>query len=64
MGVVSYKAQGVELLLDPNHVAPTKGKAPKALRGDLQHQIDSVSPRMSDEDWLLAGVQPDELGTN
>lgn len=61
MGVVSYEAEGVKLLLDPNFIQPTKSRKSKAQQPqNLQSQIDSLVPRMSEEDWLLAGVSPED----
>lgn len=62
MGVVSYEAEGVKILLDPNFVAPAKGRraARTTQAQNLQSQIDSLVPSMSEEDWLLAGINPED----
>lgn len=60
-GTVSYKCDGVELLLDPNFVS-TKPALKSRLTEvkSLQEQIDKHLPQLDDESWLLAGVKPEE----
>lgn len=52
LGVVSYKHEGLELLLDPNH-SPATGKRKKP-KETLQETIDKTAPQLTDEEWLLA----------
>lgn len=57
-GVVSYKHQGLELLLDPNFKAPvvTQSTEPKHVPGELAAELKRAAPGffgMTDEQVLM-----------
>lgn len=59
-GVVSYEANGLKLLLDPQFKITTKAKAKQVVENttDIQETLNNMLPQMSDEDWLLATNMP------
>lgn len=62
-GVVSYKASGIEILLDPNFVVTKTQRLPKDAprrNSSIQAQVDMLVPQLTDEEWLLATSQPEE----
>lgn len=67
-GVVSYEANGIKLLLDPNYrleQRPKRGTKYNKISqtNDLQEQIDGLVPQLTDEQWLLAtnSLDPEAL---
>lgn len=67
-GVVSYEANGIKLLLDPNYRLEQKQKRGTKYNkisqtNDLQEQIDGLVPQLTDEQWLLAtnSLDPEAL---
>ncbi len=64
-GVVSYESEGTKLLLDPNFVSASTSKSirvkSKAIEAtDLQNQINTMVPQLTDEQWLLATNMPSD----
>lgn len=59
-GVVSYEANGLKLLLDPQFKMLSTAKAKQVVENtaDIQETLNNMLPQMSDEDWLLATNMP------
>lgn len=59
-GVVSYEAEGLKLLLDPQFKVTTKTKAKQVIENtaEIQEQLNNMLPQLTDEQWLIATNMP------